>query len=130
VVVAEGVGDDGGRHLQDLLSDRCGAAGGRGDAEVVDQGGQSVRVQRLVGSAPGEQPAGVAIRCGVHVVAVLDPGQEVFREERGDRGGRLSESQPDLVVVVDDVVDGEADNPAAGLRVEQDDDRVNAASQR
>jgi hypothetical protein len=47
LVVAEGVGDDGGRHLQDVLADRGDPAGDGGDAEVVDQSGQGVGVHRL-----------------------------------------------------------------------------------
>jgi hypothetical protein len=40
VVVAERVGDHGGGHLQHLLADRRGPAGGRRDTEVVDQLGE------------------------------------------------------------------------------------------
>ncbi|MGW0538545.1 hypothetical protein [Streptomyces sp. NPDC003032] len=58
MVVAERARDDGSGHFQYLLADRRGAAGGRGDTEVVDQLGQSEGVQRLTGPSAGEQPAG------------------------------------------------------------------------
>jgi hypothetical protein len=54
VVVAEGVRDDGGGHLQDPLADRCGPGGRRGDAEVVDEAGEIVGVQRPAGASAGE----------------------------------------------------------------------------
>ena len=56
-MVAEGVGDDRGGHLQDVLADRGGPAGDGGDAEVIDQRRERVGVHRLSGAAPGEQPA-------------------------------------------------------------------------
>lgn len=84
VVIAEGVGDHGGWHLQVVLADRRGPPGGRGDAEVVDQVGESVRMERLTGASPGEEPAGVSVRRSVHVVAVVGPGQKQFREGAGN----------------------------------------------
>ncbi|MET7622514.1 transposase [Streptomyces sp. NPDC005408] len=98
VVVAEGVCDDGGRHLQDLLADRCGAGGGRGDAEVVELAGETVGVQRLARATAGEEPAGVSVGRGVHFVAAVDPGQEEFGErscsERCDPQGRRQPGLP------------------------------------
>jgi hypothetical protein len=57
LLVAEGVGDDRGGHLQDVLADRGGPAGDGGNAEVIDQRRERVGVHRLAGPAPGEQPA-------------------------------------------------------------------------
>lgn len=54
LMVAEGVGDDRGGHLQDVLADRGGSACGGGDAEVVDERGEGVGVHRLSGAAARE----------------------------------------------------------------------------
>ena len=39
VVVAEGISDDGGRHLQELLPDRSTAGSDRWNADLVEEGG-------------------------------------------------------------------------------------------
>jgi hypothetical protein len=57
VVVAEGLGDDGGGGVEEVLADRCGPARGGGDAEVVDQGHEGLGAQWLTGASSGEQPA-------------------------------------------------------------------------
>ena len=53
LMVAEGVGDDRGGHLQDVLADRGGPAGDGGDAEVIDQRRERVGVHRLAARRPG-----------------------------------------------------------------------------
>jgi hypothetical protein len=52
-VVAEGVGDDWGGYVEDVLADGGGPTSGGGDAELVDQRGEGFRVHRLVGAAAG-----------------------------------------------------------------------------
>ncbi|MER6610367.1 hypothetical protein ABT282_31780 [Streptomyces sp. NPDC000927] len=54
--MAQSLSDYRGRHLQDVLPDRGGAASGGGDADVVEKRRQDVEVERLPGSAAGEQP--------------------------------------------------------------------------
>ena len=76
----------------------------------------------LSGAAAGKQPAGVVVSGGVHVVAVVNPGEQEVGDWSGQRGWRVPEPQQDLVAVMYYVVDGEADDPAEGLSVEQDDD--------
>jgi hypothetical protein len=51
-MVAEGVGDDRGGHLQDVLADRGGPAGDGGNAEVIDQRRERVGVHRLAVCVP------------------------------------------------------------------------------
>jgi len=91
-VVAEGIGDDGGGHLQDVLADRGGSAGDGGDADAVDVRCECLGVHRLPGPAPGKQPARVAIRRCVHVVAVLDPVQQEIGDRSWDRGWWFAEA--------------------------------------
>jgi DNA-binding CsgD family transcriptional regulator/pimeloyl-ACP methyl ester carboxylesterase len=122
VVVAEGLGEDRGGHVQDVLADGAGPAGGGGDAEVADERGEGVGVHGLPGAAAGKQPAGVVVGGGVHVVAVVHPGEQEVGDWSGQRGWRVPEPQQDLVAVMDYVIDGQADDPAEGLGVEQDDD--------
>ncbi|WP_461119580.1 hypothetical protein [Saccharothrix stipae] len=43
-MVAEGVGNDRGGHLRDVLAERGGAAGNGRDAELVDECGQVLGV--------------------------------------------------------------------------------------
>jgi hypothetical protein len=115
VVVAEGLGGDRGGHFHDVLADGAGTAGGGGDAEVADQRGEGVGVHGLSGAAAGKQPAGVVVSGGVHVVAVVHPGEQEVGDWSGQRGWRVPEPQQDLVAVMDYVIDGEADDPAEGL---------------
>ena len=84
----------------------------------------------LSGAAAGKQPAGVVVGGGVHVVAVVNPGEQDVGGRGGQRGWRVPEPQQDLVAVVDYVVDGQADDPAEGLGVEQDDDGRGPGPQR
>jgi hypothetical protein len=63
----------------------------------------------------------VAVRRGVHVVPVVDPAEQEIGNRSGDRGRWLTEPQEDLFAVVDHVVEGEADDAAERLCVEQDD---------
>lgn len=65
---------------QNVLSDCGGAAGGGGDAEVVEEGRKDVGVYRLSGSTAGEQPPGSVVGRGVHVVPAVDPAEQEFRE--------------------------------------------------
>lgn len=87
-------------------------------------------MQRLTCPSAGEDSVGVMVRPGAHVVAVVDPGEEEFGERCGHWGGRLAEPQPDLLVLVDDVVDGKTDDSGTGLGIEKDDDRGDTAAQR
>jgi hypothetical protein len=75
----------------------------------------------LAGPASGEQPARGMVGRGVHVAAVVDPLEQEIGDRAGDRGRRFVEPQEDPPAVLDDVVDGEADDAAEGLGVEQDD---------
>jgi hypothetical protein len=70
VVVAQRLGDDGCWDLEDELAQRGGPAGQGGDAEVTDQLCKVAGVQRLAGSASGEQPAGTGVGGGLEVVAL------------------------------------------------------------
>ena len=130
MVVAEGLGDDRGGHVQDVLADGAGPAGGCGDAEVADERGEGIGVHGLPGAAAGKQPAGVVVGGGAHVVAVVNPGEQDVGDWGGQRGWRVSEPQQDLIAVMDYVVDGQADDPAEGLGVEQDDDGRDPGPQR
>ncbi|OLZ50077.1 hypothetical protein BS329_20875 [Amycolatopsis coloradensis] len=75
-MVAEGVGDHGCGHGEHVLSDGCGAPGRGGDAELGHQRAERSGVHRLPGASTGEQPAGVRVGGGVHVVALADPGEK------------------------------------------------------
>ncbi|MCZ0991764.1 hypothetical protein [Streptomyces diastatochromogenes] len=55
-MVAQSFRDDWGGRLQHVLPDRGGAAGGGGDAKVVEEDRKDVGVERLPGSAAREQP--------------------------------------------------------------------------
>jgi hypothetical protein len=77
-----------------------------------------------------EQPAGVGVGRGAHVVPVADPAEQEVRDWHGDRGGWVTETEEYLVTVADDVVDGQPDDTGEGLGVEQDDDRGDPGSQR
>ena len=70
VVVAERLGDDGSWDLEDELAQRGGPAGQGGDAEIPDELAEVAGVQRLAGSASGEQPAGTGVGGGLQVVAL------------------------------------------------------------
>ncbi len=78
-------------------------------------------MHRLAGPAAREQPARVGVRRGVHVVPVAGPAEQEIGDRSGDRGRWLTEPQEDLFAVVDHVVEGEADDAAERLCVEQDD---------
>ncbi|MFE7236548.1 hypothetical protein ACFVAF_39455 [Streptomyces sp. NPDC057596] len=104
-----------------MLPDRSGAAGGGGDAEVVEEGRKDVGVERLSSSAAWEQPPAGVVGRGVHVVPAVDPAEEEFRERFGNGGRRLAEPENSLLFGSGDVVQGEADDAAERLGVEQDD---------
>ncbi|CAO5150871.1 hypothetical protein FAIPA1_130148 [Frankia sp. AiPs1] len=118
-VLAEGLGGDRGRRLQDELAKRGGAGGLVRDPERSDLVEQAAGVQRLAGPAAGEQPWAVWVRGGGHVVPLVRRGQEESGERLGHWDGRVSESQEDLVAVAGDVIDGEAHDAAGGLGGEQ-----------
>src|SRR6185312_5732522 len=84
-VIVQGVGDDGCGHFHNVLADggRAGAAGG--DAELAEVSGEAFGVHGLSGAAAGEQPPGVGVSGGVHVVSLADPGEQPLRECGGDR---------------------------------------------
>lgn len=56
-----------------------------GNAEGVDQVAEGRGVHRLAGATAGKQSAGVAIGGGVHVGALVDPGQQQLGDRSGDR---------------------------------------------
>lgn len=72
-VIAESLSDDRRGHFQNVLPDRCCAASDGGDADVIDERGESVGVHRLSGPAAGEQPPGCVVGRGVHVAPAADP---------------------------------------------------------
>ena len=84
----------------------------------------------LPGAVAGKQPAGVVVSGAIHVVAVVNPGEQEIGDWSGQRGWRVPEPQQDLVAVMDYVVDGEAGDSAEGLGVEQDDDGRDPGPQR
>ncbi|KIM14346.1 hypothetical protein QV65_32800, partial [Rhodococcus erythropolis] len=51
VMVSESVGDDRGRHVENVLMDRGDAAWDGGNAERPDQGAKGFRVHRLTRAA-------------------------------------------------------------------------------
>lgn len=53
LMVAEGVGDDRGGHLQDVLADRGGPGGDGGNAEIIDQRRERVGVIGWPARRPG-----------------------------------------------------------------------------
>jgi magnesium transporter len=131
VVVAQCLGDDGCWDLQHELAQRGGPAGQGGDAEVTDELGEVAGVQRLAGSASGEQPAGTGVGGGLEVVA-LGCG---LQQQRGKRlrhwGGGLAEPDGDLPVVgAGDVVDGQADDAGGWLGEQQHQAGGHAGAQR
>ena len=83
-VIAQGVGDDGCWHVHDVLADggRAGTAGG--DAELAKVSGEAFGVHGLSRAAAGEQPLGVGVGGGVHVVSLVDPGEQELCEWGGD----------------------------------------------
>ena len=122
VVVAERLGDDGCWDLQDELAQRGGPAGQGGDAEIADELAEVAGVQRLAGSASGEQPAGTGVGGGLQVVALGGGLQQQGGERLGHRGGWLPEADEDLPVGgVGDVVDGQADDAGGWLGEQQRD---------
>lgn len=60
VVVAECLGDDGGRGLEDELADRGGPAALWRDTDLSQLGLEAGRVHRLPGLTAGEEPAAAA----------------------------------------------------------------------
>src|SRR6266851_913835 len=72
VVVAEGLGDDGGGCLEDELAQRRGERGAGGNAELAEQRGHGRGVERLPGAAAGEQPPAAGVGGGVHVLPAGD----------------------------------------------------------
>ena len=122
VVVAEGISDDGGRDLQELLPDGGAAGGRRWDADLVEELGQVVGAAGLACSAAGEQPARGAVGGGVHVAAGRDVAQKQGCDRCGDGRGRFPEAQEHSFSVAEQVIDGELDDPGERLCVEEHDD--------
>jgi hypothetical protein len=120
VVVAEGLGDDGGGGLEGELAQGGGERGAGGDAELGEQRGHGRGVERLAGAAAGEQPAAGGVGGGVHVLPAGGQLEQQAGEWPGDGGWRVAEPQQDrAVAAVDDVVDGEPDDAAGGLGEQQ-----------
>ncbi len=67
----------------------------------------------------GEQPGAAGIDGAVHVLPVADELEQDGGECFGNWRGWLTQADQDLVTVAKDVVDGEADDAAGGLGVEQ-----------
>ncbi|WP_030021710.1 hypothetical protein [Streptomyces monomycini] len=122
--------DDRGGQLQDVLPDRGIAAGGCGDADVVEGRRKDIGVERLPGSAAGEQPPAGVVGCGVHIVPAVDPAEQEFHERFGDGGRRLAEPEEGLLLGAGDVVQREADDAAERLGVKQDDALCDSGPQR
>ncbi|MFD1545073.1 hypothetical protein [Nonomuraea guangzhouensis] len=122
VVVAEGVGDDGGRHLQELLPDGSAAGGGRWNADLVEELGEMVGAAGLARSAAGEQPARGTVDGGVHNVASRNVVQQQGRDRLGDGRGRFPQAQEHVFSVAEQIIDRELDDPGKGYRVEEHDD--------
>src|SRR4030095_12267671 len=93
-----------------------GPAGQGGDAEIPEERAETTGVQRLSGSASGEQPAGTGVGGGLQVVALGGGLQQQGGERLGHRGGWLAEPDEDLPVGgAGDVVDGQAGDAGGGL---------------
>lgn len=89
-----------------------------------------VRGHGLTGSTAGEQPKGIPVGGGSEVESAVGVAQEQFGEGTRDRRGWVAESNSDLAVVFDDVVDGEAQDRGQRLGVEQHQHRGGAGEQR
>lgn len=63
---------------------------------------------------PGEQPAAAGVGGAVHVLSVVDELEQDVSEHVGDWRGWLAQPDEDLVAVLEDIVDGEADDAAGG----------------
>src|SRR5260370_32102276 len=85
VVVAEGLGDDGGGGLEDELAQGGGERGAGGDAELAEQRGHGRGVERLAVAAAGEQPPGGGVGGGVHVLPAGGQLEQQGGEWLGDR---------------------------------------------
>lgn len=113
-------GDDGGGCLEDALSQGRGSCGLRRDAEVADVVGQRPLGDGLPGPAAGEEPAAVKVGARGRTGPLFLGLEEQLIERFGDGCGRLAQTDDDLPVgVTGDVVEGEADDSAGRLRVEQ-----------
>jgi hypothetical protein len=78
-------------------------------AEPLQHGGG---VERLRGPAAGEQPSRVGVGGGVHVLPVVDELVQQGGERFGHWCGRVAEPKKNLVVLVENVVDGQAQEAA------------------
>jgi hypothetical protein len=84
VVVAEGVGDDGCRGLEDELPEGGHSGGLRGDAELVDERQQCSGVEWLACPLAGEQPAAIWVGGAGQVLLVRDELEQNAGECFGD----------------------------------------------
>jgi len=77
-------------------------------------------MQRLASALAGEQQPARGVGCGGQVRSVRNVVGDNLGERAGDWYWRICESDEDLVTVVEDVVDGEPNDPAQWLGVQQD----------
>jgi hypothetical protein len=120
VVVAQCLGDDGGRGLQDELAQRGGPAGHGRDAEITNEFTEGAGVQRLAASASGKLPAGTGIGGGLEVVPLGGGLQQQRGERLGHGRGRLPEPDEDATVGgAGNVVDSQADDAGGRLGEQQ-----------
>src|SRR5437870_12689053 len=82
-------------------------------------GARLARLHGLPRSPAGEQPACVVVARGDHVRAVAGEAEQQSGEECRHGGGWVAESEDNLVVDAADIVNGEADDAADWLGVEE-----------
>jgi hypothetical protein len=120
-VDAEQPGEHGGGQFGGQPEQRCGPGLPGAQPELAESLGELFGADRLAGPSAGEEPAGAALlaECRVPV-----PGGDQAQHERGEGFGQLdrfaSETQPHLLLVDVDVVEGEPGDRGGVLGVKQD----------